>query len=138
MKRILLDTNIILDIALKREPFVQSAFSIFELITQGRISCFINAISVINTHYFIKKEQGAEKAIGFISDLILMVDVVGVDKTTIIDSLQSEFSDFEDAVQEFSAISADIDIIVTRNIKDFKKSKISVFTPDDFLKWFEQ
>jgi predicted nucleic acid-binding protein len=133
MKRLLLDTNIILDIALKREPHFQLSSKIFELIDKKRIIGFITASTVTDIYYISRKEKGNEIAIEFISNLIEIVDVIGVDKSTIVKALKSNIKDFEDAVQVSAAENYEIQIIVTRNKSDFLNSGLEILTPKELI-----
>ena len=133
MKRILLDTNIILDIALKREPHFELSSKIFELIDKKRIICYITASTVTDIYYISRKEKGNEIAIEFISNLIEIVDVIGVDKSIIVKALKSNLKDFEDAVQFSAAECYEIEIIVTRNKSDFLNSGLEILTPKELI-----
>jgi len=133
MKRLLLDTNIILDIALKREPHFELSSKIFELIDKKRIIGYITASTVTDIYYISRKEKGNEIAIEFISNLIEIVDVIGVDKSIIIKALKSNIKDFEDAVQVSAAENYEIEIIVTRNKSDFLNSGLEILTPKELI-----
>ncbi len=134
MKKVLLDTNIILDIALKREPHFEHSAKIFELIDSKLILGFITATTVTDIYYISKKDKGNKIAIEFISNLISVVDVIGVDKNTILHALQSKIVDFEDAIQAAASEYADIEIIITRNVTDFTHSNIKVLSPKELIK----
>lgn len=131
MKRILLDTNVILDIALKREPHFEYSSKIFELIDKGQILGCITATTVTDIYYISKKEKGNKVAIEFISKLIEIVDVIGVDKNTIIKALKSNLSDFEDAVQVTAAEFNEIGTIITRNKSDFLNIGLEILSPKE-------
>lgn len=133
MKRLLLDTNIILDIALKREPHFELSSKIFELIDKKCIIVYITASTVTDIYYISRKEKGNEIAIEFISNLIEIVDVIGVDKSTIVKALKSNLKDFEDAVQVSAAENYEIEIIVTRNKSDFLNSGLEILTPKELI-----
>lgn len=133
MKRVLLDTNIILDIALQRMPFFKHAAKIFDLIDLGEVQAHITASTVTDIYYISKKEIGHEMAISFVSGLIQVVEVIGVDKEVIVGAIQSDLKDFEDAVQAVAADFRGIDLVVTRNVKDFSLSKVKAIAPSDFL-----
>ena len=133
MKKVLIDTNIILDIALKRHPFFEEASQIFAKIDKREIKGFITASSVTDIYYITRKSCGREKTIAFIRELIDVFDVLSVTKESIIDALSTEFKDFEDAMQYCIADMNKIDIIVTRNKSDFEHSTIEVLTPNELL-----
>jgi len=134
MKQILFDTNIILDIALQREPFFETANQIFNKIDDGEIKGFLTASSITDIYYVSKKACGQEKTIAFIREMIDIIEVLSVTKKSIIDDLNADFEDFEDAVQYCIADINHIDMIVTRNKSDFNFSKIEVCTPNELIK----
>ena len=134
MKKVLIDTNIILDIALQREPFFETADQIFRKIDERAIKGFVTASSVTDIYYVSKKACGQEKTIEFIRELIDILEVLSVTKETIINALDAEFQDFEDAVQFCIADMNRMDVIVTRNKSDFELSTIAVYTPEELIK----
>lgn len=134
MKQILFDTNIILDIALRREPFFEAADQLFSLLDEGKIKGFMTATSATDIYFVSKKVCGRRKTIAFIRELIDILEVLSVTKGTIVEALNSEFKDFEDAVQFCVADMNRIDAIVTRNKPDFSLSTIRVYTPDELIK----
>lgn len=133
MKRVLLDTNVILDIALMREPHYALAVAIFNCIDSQSIEANMTASSVTDIYFIAKKEKGHVNAIGFVRGLIQVVHVLGVDKGIIEMALDSEMIDFEDAVQASAAALNGISIVITRNKDDFAKSRLEVHTPEEFL-----
>lgn len=133
MKRLLLDTNVILDIALKREPHFEHSSKVFELIDKKRIIAYTTATSITDIYYIARKEKGKEVAIEFISNLIEVVDVLGVDKDTIVKAIKYNLKDFEDAVQVAAAEYNEIEIIITRNKSDFLNCGIEIQTPEELI-----
>ncbi len=131
--KILIDTNVILDIALEREPFADHAALLFKTAYKKSIQMFMTATTVTDLYYICRKAKGKETALSFIEDLIQFVDIVSVDKNTIIKALRSEITDFEDAVQVCSANRVGITIIITRNEKDFIMSGLNIQNPESFL-----
>lgn len=122
MKKILFDTNIILDVTLKRIPFFNDAFKLFELIDEKRITGIITATTVTDIYFISKKEKGHQEAIQFLNNLIEVVDIIGVDKAVILNALDLGLPDFEDAVQISAAEFNEIKTIITRNKSDFLNS----------------
>jgi predicted nucleic acid-binding protein len=133
MTRILIDTNIILDFALKRNPFYSGSVAVFQLMNEKKIEGFITASSVTDIYYLLSKSKEKSDVRQFIGLLLNFVDVLKVDKSIIIEALNSDLLDFEDAVQNTTAIENDLDIIITRNKKDFTQSPLTILTPDEFL-----
>jgi predicted nucleic acid-binding protein len=134
MKNVLLDTNIILDIALKREPFFNDSVQIFSLIDSQVISGFVTASTITDIYYISKKEQGHGISISFIKSLMEVIEVVGIDKDIILNAISSDSKDFEDAIQISAAEMNGIETIITRNKKDFSNSLLEIYTPTEFIK----
>ncbi len=133
MKKVLFDTNIILDIALKRNLHFDSASRLFALIDQKKIVGNITATTITDIYYISKKEKGHYETLNFIINLIKVVDVIGVDKEVILNAITSDLKDFEDAVQASAAQLNDVEIIITRNKSDFKNITLTILTPEEFL-----
>lgn len=133
MKNILLDTNVILDFALNRQDFYVAAKIILGAAYSGKIAAFISASSVTDIFYIVKKNRDRKLALEFLKDLTTFVGVANVNKDIILDALESDLIDFEDAVQDCTAVKNDIEIILTRNEKDFKGSRCNIVNPDDFV-----
>ena len=133
MKKVLFDTNIILDIALKRNPHFDDASRLFELIDKKIITGSITASTITDIYYISKKEKGHNEALNFIINLIQVVDVVGIDREVILNAIASDMKDFEDAVQVSAAKFNEIKIVITRNKSDFSESTLEIFTPFEFL-----
>ena len=131
--RLLFDTNIILDIALKREPFYKNSALVFKSIDNKTVFGFITATTVTDIYYIAKKDRGHSVAIDFISNLIQLVDLIGIDKEIIIEALANELIDFEDSIQSAASGFNQIDLIITRNTKDYKGSTTKAIIPDEFL-----
>jgi predicted nucleic acid-binding protein len=134
MKRVLIDSNIILDVALRRKPFIKISSRIFDKIGERKIKGFVTASSITDIYYLMKKVSGREKTLAFIRELTGVIEVLNVTKRNIIDALNTNFKDFEDAVQYCVAEMNRIDIIVTRDKSDFNLSSIEVCTPDELIK----
>ena len=136
MKRILIDSDVILDFVFEREPFVEYSAKILNLRYMEKVSGFITPIIFSNINDMIQKEKSRKDLKSILNDLIQITDVVNFSKNSIREALNSDFNDFEDALQNFSAEQNKIDIIVTRNIKDYKHSNVPVMNPENFLKTF--
>ncbi|MCK9270935.1 MAG: PIN domain-containing protein [Bacteroidales bacterium] len=138
MNRILLDTNIILDIALERREFFKKSKDILRLITQKNLPAYLTATTATDIYYILKKSKGHKSTIEFLIDLFGFIEVCDVSSEVIMNALQSNLSDFEDAVQVESARQNGIGIIITRNKADFVKSDVVVFTPDEFFQQYQR
>jgi len=124
MNKILLDTNIILDIALERREFFEKSKELMLTLNKLSIPSYISATTITDIYYILKKSKGHQLTISFLKNLIDFIDIADVSKEVIVSALNSELTDFEDAVQTECARQNDINIIITRNIADFKKSKL--------------
>ncbi len=138
MKKVYFDTNILLDFALKRKKFNVIAAKLIDLAVNEQIIGFVNGASIVSIHYILSKNRNKILAFEFVHDIMDIFEIAGLDKNVILKALNSNFKDFEDAVHEFSAIDAGIEIIVTRNIKDFKNSRLQIFKPEQLIKYFEK
>ena len=136
MTRILLDTNVVLDIALERPPYLSDAKAVVGTLADRRLSAYVSASAITDIFYITRKSKGREAAKQFIQDLISIVQVVGVDHAVIQRALSTEMKDFEDAVQGEAASQAGIDYLITRNEIDFAKSPVPAMSPSAFLQWW--
>ncbi len=130
---IFLDSDIILDIALKREPFFSASARIFSMIEYKKIRGYTSSVIISNIYYILRKIESHKSAIKFISKLRLIISILPVNDRIIELALESKFKDFEDAIQCFTAVTENVDSLITRNIKDYKSSKIKVYTPEEYL-----
>ncbi len=133
--KIFVDTDVIIDLFTDREPFTTSASTLFELSEQGRVSIYVSAVSINNIYYIVKRYLDNKKALRVVEDLMQITEVVGTTKAEIQQALLNDFKDFEDSIQYSTALTVKgLDAIITRNVKDFVKSKIAIFTAEDFVK----
>lgn len=128
-----LDTNIMLDFLGERDPFYLSAAKIATLADKGKIEIFVSALSYTTVSYFLAKYEGIEKTKDKLRKFKVISKICELDEKIIEKGLNSEFSDYEDSLQYFSALRLDCDIFITRNVNDFKGVQIPVMTPDEFL-----
>lgn len=132
MRKIFIDTNVVIDLLDKRAGFYQSAADIFTLAYHQEVTLYISPITYATASYLLRK-HGKEGARLLLSNLRQLSRVLITDECTIDDSLSSDFDDFEDAIQYYSAKRMNVDVILTRNVKDFTKSSIPVMTPNEYL-----
>lgn len=134
MNKILIDSDILLDFLLQRHPFYENSLKILRLCESKKINGFVTALIIANTYYLLRKHFQHSMIMGDFKMLMIFLDVAVMDKNTILQAINSNFSDFEDALQNFSAEhTSNINTIITRNIKDYKKSNLNVLTPEMFL-----
>lgn len=132
--KVFLDTDVILDFLIDREPFSREAANIFDLADSKRIDAHTSVLCIHNVHYFVRKVLGAKKALGVIGGLLEILATESTEKDDIISALKSGLSDFEDAVQNSTAERIGAKKIITRNTKDYKRSTLLILTPAEFLK----
>ena len=133
MKKIFIDTNILVDLIADRKPFSKYAIEIFNNAEQKKVNLFTSSHSIATTHYLLKKYLDEKNLREVLLSLFDYLTVIPVDTDVLKKGLRSKHKDFEDAVQIVCASSVEkIDCIVTRNIKDFRDSEIPVLTPDEF------
>ena len=133
MKTILCDINFILDIFLKREPFYSPAARIFAMIEAKQLKGYLCSNSFPTLFYILAKELKRDKAMKILEKVRIVFRVAAVDEKVIDLSLASDFRDFEDAVQYYSAVSAKADCLITRNKADYIIDDLSIMTPEEFL-----
>jgi predicted nucleic acid-binding protein len=131
--KVFVDTDIIYDMLAKREPHYQAAAKLFTLADDGKIQIFVSALAVANIHYLISKQLSPDEAKQIIRKFRLLVHVAPINEKIIDLALNSDFKDFEDAIQHYCALENDIQILLTRNLRDYKKAQISVMTAQDFI-----
>ena len=133
MKKVLIDLNIILDF-LNRRNFHQEAARLINMCAENVLTGYICAHEVTTLSYFLFKEQkDKNKVVTTISTLFDIFQIIPIDETILKASLLSPITDYEDAVIEVSAVAFDIDYILSRNISDFKLSRIPTYTPEQFF-----
>lgn len=133
--KLFIDTDVVIDFFTDRSPHVNPATELFELNDKGEVELFISAVSINNIYYVVKKYLGNKKAIEVIRELVETTKIVGTSEKEILLALENDFTDFEDSIQYSSALKIKgLDAILTRNIKDYRSSAISVMTPLNFLK----
>lgn len=134
MRKIFIDTNILVDLIADRKPFSKFAVDIFKNAEEKKVKLYTSSHSIVTTHYLLKKYIDEKKLREVLYNLLDYIQVVSVDMDTLKKGLKSKHKDFEDAIQIISAYSVEkIDCIVTRNIKDFSGSEIPVLTPDELI-----
>jgi predicted nucleic acid-binding protein len=133
MEKLLVDTNIIIDLLSKRAEFFQDAQELFTLADNNEVELYVSALSMANTHYILTKHQKLEEARKTLLKFKVLVKIALLDDKIVELALISDFKDFEDAIQYHTAIENQLDIIITRNTKDFKHAKLPVMTAKEYL-----
>lgn len=133
MKTVFVDSDIILDLFLAREQRVYS-LALFQLCFEQQCNLVTTPIVIANVHYISIKQLNVKIVIENLKKLKKVIRLIHVSDYSFAKALDSDFSDFEDALQYFAAFEAKVDYIITRNKKDYKKSKIPVLTAEEFIK----
>ena len=135
MNTLFLDTNILIDFLSDRKPFADDAAELFEKSLHKKIKLYISAVSCNNIYYILRQQFTHAQCLKMLYSLNEWAEIIDTTKAIIEKSMQSDFNDFEDAIQYHSALSQkNIKCIVTRNTKDYKKSRLPVMTPGEALK----
>ena len=134
MDKVLVDTIIVVDLLTKRSEFYAPASKLFTFADNKKVQLSVSSLTFANTYYLLSRDLDSKTAKEILRKFKLLVKVLPIDDKIIDLSLNSDFKDFEDAIQYFSAIENKQEIIITRNLKDFKLSKLPVMTADDYLK----
>lgn len=133
MKKIFLDSDVLLDLLLSREPFVDDVAAIIEYALSFDIRICVSPLTITNIDYVIGRLKNRQKATLKRKQLLQIVQIENVGQSTIHQASSSAFKDFEDAVQNYCAAEANHQIIITRNTKDYKESNLSILTPKEYL-----
>lgn len=134
VNKILIDTNVLLDYFLEREPFFEDAKEVILSCTDGKAKGCIAAHSISNMFFILRKDYNANERREVLLNLCKIFDVEGIDKAKLISGLTNEdFPDFEDCLQMECAKSYEADYIITRNVSDYAKSEIKAIEPKDYL-----
>ena len=134
MKRVLLDTNIILDVLLNRKEFLEASSSVLESLVTRRYRGFVAATTLTNMYYIVRRVSGkTEEALTAVNKTLSWCEIAPVNRRVLDDARSANMKDFEDAVQVAAAQNIGIDIVVTRDKTGFLDSGLDVYSPDEFL-----
>jgi len=136
--KLFIDSDVIIDFFTDRALHAKPASELFELNEKGLVVLYLSAVSINNIYYVVRKFLGHKKTLEVLETLTEMTEIIGTTKNEVIQALKNNFKDFEDSIQYSSALTIKgLDAIITRNIKDYRNSKIAVMTPLIFLKMIE-
>jgi predicted nucleic acid-binding protein len=134
MKKLFIDTNIVLDLLSRREPFFEEAAELFSLADKKQVELSVSSLTIASTSYALLRQMDSNKAKSVLKKLRLILKILPLDDKIIGLALNDEtFSDFEDGLQYFTAIEGEQELIITRNLKDFKNSKLPTMTAKQFI-----
>lgn len=139
MTYLFIDTGVLIDFLTDRKPFSRDAAALFSLLDKKKVKGFASALCFSNLYYILRKFSTNKKVITKLKELSEFVGILKIDDNIVKSALYSDFKDFEDAIQYFTTQEYKrIDIIITRNIKDYKNTVLPVMTPETFLKTYEE
>jgi predicted nucleic acid-binding protein len=131
--KILLDTNIIIDNALEREPFWNASEQVLSLIEKGTIAGYISASTFSDLYYIIRKARGRDWTLTYLKQLLTFCQIATVNQAAIIMAFTTNFQDFEDSIQYSTAVVNKLDAIITRNPQDFPIITPRIITPEQLI-----
>jgi predicted nucleic acid-binding protein len=133
MTKAFVDTDVCLDLLSGRKPFYRAAEKLFSLADKGKLKLYVSAVSFANMDYLLRKQYTGAGSRQILAKFKTLVQVLPVDDKSIELAIASEFVDFEDAIQHSVAIENHLTIIITRNLKDYKRSTLHILSPETFL-----
>ena len=136
MKKIFVDTNILLDVALRREDFFEQSSSVWSDCESGKVQGFISAISLNNLYYIVRRRATADVALEYVRLILNVFSVVPLDEGILRLAVDLPQKDFEDAIQIFSALQIKADCLVTRDKTHFSNNYIVIASPVEYLELF--
>lgn len=131
--KVLIDTNVILDVLCNRAGFVEDSLKVFKYCEANQITGYISALSVPNIVYIMRKELDNGKIKEILTTLTSLFSVVDLRESDLVKATDLDFSDYEDALQSVCAVRAKVNYIVTRNIKDYKNSNVPAIKPAELF-----
>ena len=134
MEKLFVDTDVVLDLLSGRQPHYKFAAELFSLADIESVRLYVSSLTFANVHYVLSKQLSASESRRLLLRFKTLVTVLPVNDKIIELALSSSFADFEDAIQFYAAIENNISILLTRNLKDFKKATIPVMTPQQYIK----
>lgn len=134
MEKVFIDTDIALDLLAQREPYYTAAAELFTLADSGKLIIYVSSLSFSNLNYLLTRQYNSTESRRILNKFKVLVKVLAVDDKIIELALSSKFRDFEDAIQYYTAIKNGVNILLTRNTKDYKEANIAVLTADSYLK----
>lgn len=138
MKKLFVDTNVVIDLLSRREPFYEETAELFSLADRQQVELSVSSLTIANTSDTLLRQMDSNKAKSVLRKLRLILKILPLDDKIIGLALNDEtFSDFEDGLQYFTATEAEQELIITRNLKDFKKSQLPAMTAKQFIETIE-
>ena len=133
MNKVFVDTDVILDLLAERVPFFHFSAVLFTFAEMKKLELYTSPLVLANTFYILRKQLGNNEARNALRKLRILLHVVDSSESIIDKALNSDFADFEDAIQYYTALEHEITVILTRNLRDYKNASVIVQTPEAFL-----
>ena len=133
MNKVFVDTDVILDLLAERIPFFHFSAVLFTFAEMKKLELYTSPLVLANTFYILRKQLGNNEARNALRKLRILLHVVDSSESIIDKALNSDFADFEDAIQYYTALEHEITVILTRNLRDYKNASVIVQTPEAFL-----
>lgn len=133
MNKVFVDTNVLIDILIRRDPFYIYSANVLNLGVLGEVSLYATALSFVNCLYVCRKDIGYDSALEKVRKLRRIINISPLSETEFDKAINSDTRDVEDAIQYYSALSSGCEVIITRNKKHFPKGAIEILTPQEFL-----
>ncbi|MBA2328856.1 MAG: PIN domain-containing protein [Flavisolibacter sp.] len=134
MENVFVDTDVILDLLAKRQPYYEASAILFSLADKGKIRIGVSSLSFSNLHYILSRTYSSSESRRLLNRFKVLVKVLAVNDKIVELALTSRFADFEDAIQYYTAIENNYSMLLTRNIKDYKHAEIVIMSSEDFIK----
>nr|WP_228021172.1 PIN domain-containing protein [Microcystis sp. LEGE 08355] len=129
----MIDTNIIIDIALERQPYFTNSETVLAFVEQGQIEGYISASTISDLYYLIRKQKGRDLTIEFLQEILTFCQIATVNQAAIRMAFTTNFQDFEDSIQYSTAVVNQLDAIITRNPQDFPIVTPRIITPEQLI-----
>ncbi len=137
MDRVFIDTDVVIDLFLNREPHHTEALRLFTKLKRSRIDICTSPVVLANTYYFLAKIRDKRYSLEKIRRLRKLLSILPIDQETIDSAIEAPFKDFEDGIQYYCAARNGAKTIVTRNTKDFPRAEVAIANPGEYLKQAE-
>jgi predicted nucleic acid-binding protein len=134
MTKVFVDTDVCIDLLSGRKPFNKTAEILFSLADNKKVKIYVSSLSFSNVDYVLRSQYSSTHSRQLIGKFKTLVNVLSVDGKTIDLAIASDFNDFEDAIQHSCAIENNLTTIITRNVKDYKRSILKVISPKTFVR----
>lgn len=133
MKNVFVDSDTVLDVFMARQPYYGNSAFLLSLMESGKVHGYVSPLIFSNIHYILRRSKSRNESLHYLRKLKLLVGILSIDSKIIDLALSSHFKDFEDAIQYYTALQNNMDCIITRNKSDYQKSKIPIYTAEEYI-----